>query len=101
MNTVQNLDESVPQRYLFKRSNLGESCPSSKQRVELSLFISIENGDFATLCYSPIYLNTEINAQHTNVFSFLLRIFKHVDACKDLECRSQFNVHGTHEVVLL
>lgn len=36
-------------------------------------------------------------AQHT----FLLRVFEHVDACKDLECRSQFNVHGAHEVVLL
>lgn len=32
---------------------------------------------------------------------FLLRVFEHVDACEDLECGSQFNVHGAHEVVLL
>lgn len=32
---------------------------------------------------------------------FPLRVFEHVDACEDLQCRSQFNVHGAHEVVLL
>ena len=31
----------------------------------------------------------------------VLRVFEHVDACEDFECRSQFNVHGAHEVVLL
>lgn len=36
---------------------------------------------------------------HAHVF--LLRVFEHVDACKDLKCRSQLNVHGAHEVVFL
>jgi len=30
-----------------------------------------------------------------------LGVFEHVDACEDLERRTQFDVHGAHEVVLL
>lgn len=71
----------------------------------------------ATMTYLPkfhtllshAYKHTKIDAlrsmhrthTHTHTHSLLLRVFEHVDACEDLECRSQFNVHGAHEVVLL
>lgn len=47
-----------------------------------------------------IYKYTQTDTPiHTH--GFLLRVFEHVDACKDLECRSQLNVHSAHQVVLL
>ena len=46
------------------------------------------------------YMRAQWDQRTAHKHPLLLRVFEHVDACKDLECRSQFNVHGAHEVVL-